>query len=237
MARLPTPATSQCRPARDVESHQGPPPQGRQAPQPGRPGVARRGLSRAQGSQPAALLAQGEAPARSPRRSRIDDADRLRRSRCCRRASRCWRSAAAAICCRAPRRLRRPTCRRAATGSIPSMRACCSSSTIWASRSWSAASTGSMRPSISTPRSPTAARLTVLVEVASIDLDLPAFEEELRGPEWFDAGRFPAGALREPGHRDHRREHGPGRGRADPARRDARRSRSRSPSTAPATAS
>jgi polyisoprenoid-binding protein YceI len=41
------------------------------------------------------------------------------------------------------------------------------------------------------PAQPEAARLTVLIEVASIDLDLPAFEEELRGPEWFDAGRFP----------------------------------------------
>jgi len=41
------------------------------------------------------------------------------------------------------------------------------------------------------PAQPEAARLTVLVEVASIDLDLPAFEAELRGPEWLDAGRFP----------------------------------------------
>jgi polyisoprenoid-binding protein YceI len=41
------------------------------------------------------------------------------------------------------------------------------------------------------PAQPEAARLTVLVDVASIDLDLPAFEEELRGPQWFDAGRFP----------------------------------------------
>jgi polyisoprenoid-binding protein YceI len=41
------------------------------------------------------------------------------------------------------------------------------------------------------PARPQAARLTVLVETASIDLDLPAFEEELRGPRWFDAARFP----------------------------------------------
>jgi polyisoprenoid-binding protein YceI len=41
------------------------------------------------------------------------------------------------------------------------------------------------------PAQPAAARLTVVVEVASIDLDLPAFEEELRGPGWLDAGRFP----------------------------------------------
>ena len=41
------------------------------------------------------------------------------------------------------------------------------------------------------PAAPEAARLTVLIEVASINLGLPAFEEELRGPQWFDTGRFP----------------------------------------------
>lgn len=41
------------------------------------------------------------------------------------------------------------------------------------------------------PAAPEAARLTVLVDTASIDLDLPAFEAELRGPRWFDADRFP----------------------------------------------
>jgi polyisoprenoid-binding protein YceI len=41
------------------------------------------------------------------------------------------------------------------------------------------------------PAQPQAARLVVLVETASIDLDLPAFEQELRGPQWFDAARFP----------------------------------------------
>ena len=41
------------------------------------------------------------------------------------------------------------------------------------------------------PAQPEAARLTALVEVASIDFGLPAFEEELGGPQWFDAGRFP----------------------------------------------
>jgi polyisoprenoid-binding protein YceI len=41
------------------------------------------------------------------------------------------------------------------------------------------------------PAAPEAARLTVLVDTASIDLDLPAFEAELRGPQWFDTGRFP----------------------------------------------
>jgi polyisoprenoid-binding protein YceI len=41
------------------------------------------------------------------------------------------------------------------------------------------------------PANPAAAHLVVLVETASIDLDLPDFEQELRGPDWFDAGRFP----------------------------------------------
>jgi len=41
------------------------------------------------------------------------------------------------------------------------------------------------------PAQPEAARLTVLVEVASIDFGLPAFDEELRGPGWLDAARFP----------------------------------------------
>ncbi len=47
----------------DVEGQQGSSPPG-EAPQPGRADAARGGLPRAQGSQPAALLAQGEAPAR-----------------------------------------------------------------------------------------------------------------------------------------------------------------------------
>jgi len=41
------------------------------------------------------------------------------------------------------------------------------------------------------PEQPAAARLTVLVEVASIDLNLPEFEQDLRGPDWFDVARFP----------------------------------------------
>jgi polyisoprenoid-binding protein YceI len=41
------------------------------------------------------------------------------------------------------------------------------------------------------PEDPAAARLNATIEPASIDLDLPKFEEELRGPDWFDVGRFP----------------------------------------------
>lgn len=31
----------------------------------------------------------------------------------------------------------------------------------------------------------------VIVDMNSIDVNLPAFEEELRGPDWLDAGTFP----------------------------------------------
>jgi polyisoprenoid-binding protein YceI len=41
------------------------------------------------------------------------------------------------------------------------------------------------------PAKPEEARLTVLVDVASIDLNLPKFEQDLRGPDWFDVQRFP----------------------------------------------
>jgi polyisoprenoid-binding protein YceI len=41
------------------------------------------------------------------------------------------------------------------------------------------------------PKEPQAARLTVLVDPASIDLNLPKFEQDLRGPDWFDVARFP----------------------------------------------
>lgn len=41
------------------------------------------------------------------------------------------------------------------------------------------------------PERPEAASLSARIEVASIDLNLPAFEEELRGPGWLDVGRFP----------------------------------------------
>lgn len=41
------------------------------------------------------------------------------------------------------------------------------------------------------PEQPEAAVLTVLVEVESIDLNLPEFEQDLRGPDWFDVAQFP----------------------------------------------
>jgi polyisoprenoid-binding protein YceI len=41
------------------------------------------------------------------------------------------------------------------------------------------------------PGNPAASRLSARVDPASIDLDLPAFEEELRGADWFDVARFP----------------------------------------------
>ena len=41
------------------------------------------------------------------------------------------------------------------------------------------------------PTQPRAARLTVLIDAASIDLNLPKFEQDLRGPDWFDVARFP----------------------------------------------
>ena len=45
-----------------------------------------------------------------------------------------------------------------------------------------------MRPD---PEQPEAAALTVLVEVGSINLNLPEFERDLRGPDWFDVAQFP----------------------------------------------
>jgi polyisoprenoid-binding protein YceI len=41
------------------------------------------------------------------------------------------------------------------------------------------------------PAQPGAARLAVLIDPASIDFNLPKFEEDLRGPDWFDVARFP----------------------------------------------
>lgn len=41
------------------------------------------------------------------------------------------------------------------------------------------------------PKQPEAARLTVVIDVASIDLNLPQFEQDLRGPDWFDGAQFP----------------------------------------------
>ena len=41
------------------------------------------------------------------------------------------------------------------------------------------------------PENPAASRLSATIDPASIDFDLPKFEEDLRGPDWFDVGRFP----------------------------------------------
>jgi polyisoprenoid-binding protein YceI len=41
------------------------------------------------------------------------------------------------------------------------------------------------------PEHPDAAKLVATIDPASIDFDLPKFEEELRGPDWFDVARFP----------------------------------------------
>jgi polyisoprenoid-binding protein YceI len=41
------------------------------------------------------------------------------------------------------------------------------------------------------PQAPEAARLVVTIDPASIDLDLPALEQDLRGPGWLDVARYP----------------------------------------------
>ena len=41
------------------------------------------------------------------------------------------------------------------------------------------------------PETPEASRLSAEIDPASIDFDLPKFEEELQGPDWFDVARFP----------------------------------------------
>jgi polyisoprenoid-binding protein YceI len=41
------------------------------------------------------------------------------------------------------------------------------------------------------PKRPEAAHLVVLIDPASIDLNLPKFENDLRGPDWFDVAKFP----------------------------------------------
>jgi polyisoprenoid-binding protein YceI len=41
------------------------------------------------------------------------------------------------------------------------------------------------------PAHPDAAKLVATIDPASIDFDLPEFEEQLRGPDWFDVARFP----------------------------------------------
>lgn len=42
------------------------------------------------------------------------------------------------------------------------------------------------------PDNPQASRLSAEIDPASIDFDLPEFEEDLRGPDWFDVARFPS---------------------------------------------
>jgi polyisoprenoid-binding protein YceI len=41
------------------------------------------------------------------------------------------------------------------------------------------------------PQEPQAAKLVVVIDPASIDLNLPAFEQDLRGPDWLDVARYP----------------------------------------------
>jgi polyisoprenoid-binding protein YceI len=41
------------------------------------------------------------------------------------------------------------------------------------------------------PQQPEAARLVAAIDPASIDLNLPAFEQDLRGPDWLDVARYP----------------------------------------------
>jgi polyisoprenoid-binding protein YceI len=41
------------------------------------------------------------------------------------------------------------------------------------------------------PENPAASRLSARIDPESIDFDLPEFEAELRGPDWFDVARFP----------------------------------------------
>jgi polyisoprenoid-binding protein YceI len=41
------------------------------------------------------------------------------------------------------------------------------------------------------PQEPQAAKLVAVIDPASIDLNLPVFEEELRGPDWLDVEQYP----------------------------------------------
>ena len=41
------------------------------------------------------------------------------------------------------------------------------------------------------PQQPQAATLVAAIDPASIDLNLPAFEQDLRGPDWLDVARYP----------------------------------------------
>lgn len=41
------------------------------------------------------------------------------------------------------------------------------------------------------PDDPAASRLSAEIDPASIDFNLPKFEQDLRGPDWFDVARYP----------------------------------------------
>jgi polyisoprenoid-binding protein YceI len=41
------------------------------------------------------------------------------------------------------------------------------------------------------PQEPQAAKLVAVIDPASIDLNLPAFEQDLRGSDWLDVARYP----------------------------------------------
>ena len=41
------------------------------------------------------------------------------------------------------------------------------------------------------PDNPAASRLSAEIDPASVDFNLPKFEEDLRGPDWFDVARYP----------------------------------------------
>lgn len=41
------------------------------------------------------------------------------------------------------------------------------------------------------PEKPQTSKLTVLVDMASVDVNPPEFAKELRGPDWFDVERYP----------------------------------------------
>ena len=219
MARLPRAALAispepvgrssrrECLGRRRCARFEGRAPQGRQAPQSDRARVARCGLSRARRGQPAPLHAQGDAE--HPRPGRIEmklsappatacsgvpaaGARRLRLSVAARRAR----------CCR-------PTARGRLSARPGARQRSCSRSTIWASRGWSAGSTGSMRPWISTPQQPEAARLVVVIEVASIDLESAGLRGGAARARLARCRTLSRGALREPA-----RSRSPGRTRA-----------------------
>lgn len=48
------------------------------------------------------------------------------------------------------------------------------------------------------PEAPETSRLSAESDRASIDFDLPQFEEKPRGPDWFDVARFPVARFAAP---------------------------------------